>query len=1114
MVSGLSSDSYAGLVFWDSDAWMYPTLLCLFPEYAMSINNYRTRLLPQAIENAQSYNYSGSLFPWTSARYGNCTATGLCKDYQYHLDHEIAQAHWNYFLHTKDRSWLEKKGWPLIKSVADMFANYVMKNDTTGKFETKLLGEPDEFAYNINNGAYTNAGIKRLLGEWAPGAAKELGLSTPRNWSLISDNMKIPYETKENIIIEFDGMDGNVHIKQASVTLINYPLGWNFNERQAQNDMAFYSAANSPDGPAMTWSMFAISEAQLQEQGCAAYTYLLRGSQPYTRGPYYQFSEQISDNWYENGGTHSAFPFLTGYGGYLQVYIYGFGGFRPKIDALFLDPVMVPQLPEGIHIEGLKYQGGVFDIDIGLEITKIERPASKNENKAPITVRIGGKSSEPGDHPLMVGSSLVVPTRRPDLNGTVILGNLAQCQHVKSNDPVVSGNLPLAAVDGSISTFWQPLTPSPASIIIDLGQVKTINGISINWGMAPARSLHVFLEYEDPNKSSLEVFRTHQIDISQQYIPEDASLIKIRAGNETSISFSRNYDTRFVRVVVEGTQGRQAAWKVAYFRGIVSAKSTAVKGAMMAVALSVKDLETYMERVNNDIPGEMIIACYNSPKNNTISGDDVKIDALKSTLDNDGIFAKKLNVSNAYHSSHMKAVAIEYLELMGDLSMEVKASETKVHMFSSVSGVCTEECLLKAQYWVDNMTSPVKFTEALTSMCFSRVSKGQASLRMNASAGNVFSDYIMEIGPHTTLQGAIKETVANNPGGSSISYLGVLKRNNPGLDTLLDSVASLYSRGSPIDILAVNLSPRVKLIPKMIASLPPYSFNHSEKFMYESRLSRNYRLREFPRHDLFGAPVADWNPATPKWRHILRISEQPWLRDHIVTDSFVFPGVGYIISVVEASRQIADSTRKMNGFRLRDISLKRALLVPDNKEGVEISLSLTRMDESSLWGSAVWKRFQISSYNPIGDDWLEHCTGYIATDYEVVSGPIDNDREARAEVLRWEEQWKAANERCVVPVDIDGTYDNLVTAGLMFGPLFKNLSNVKGTTDRIGEVIGTITTPDIVSVMPKKFAHPHLIHPATMDSMMHFFIASVIDQTGKNTLERAMVCQNFCSKLL
>lgn len=150
-VAGLASESYAGLIFWDADTWIYPSLLSLQPEYAMTINNYRTRLLGQAARNAQSYGYAGVLFPWTSGRFGNCTGTGLCKDYQYHLNTDIALAHWQYFLHTRDVGWLAEKGWPILKSVADMFAAYVVRNERSGKYETLLLGEPVGKHHTLSN---------------------------------------------------------------------------------------------------------------------------------------------------------------------------------------------------------------------------------------------------------------------------------------------------------------------------------------------------------------------------------------------------------------------------------------------------------------------------------------------------------------------------------------------------------------------------------------------------------------------------------------------------------------------------------------------------------------------------------------------------------------------------------------------------------------------------------------------------------------------------------------------------------------------------------------------------------------------------------------------------
>lgn len=96
-VSGLSSDSYAGLIFWDADTWMSPALQALFPNFASSITNYRSWLLKAAIRNTYSdpasveqdiYKISGNsigatsaVYPWTSSRFGNCTSAGPCFDY-------------------------------------------------------------------------------------------------------------------------------------------------------------------------------------------------------------------------------------------------------------------------------------------------------------------------------------------------------------------------------------------------------------------------------------------------------------------------------------------------------------------------------------------------------------------------------------------------------------------------------------------------------------------------------------------------------------------------------------------------------------------------------------------------------------------------------------------------------------------------------------------------------------------------------------------------------------------------------------------------------------------------------------------------------------------------
>jgi len=163
---------------------------------------------------------------------------------------------------------------------------------------------------------------------------------------------------------------------------------------------------------------------------------------------------------------------------------------------------------------------------------------------------------------------------------------------------------------------------------------------------------------------------------------------------------------------------------------------------------------------------------------------------------------------------------------------------------------------------------------------------------------------------------------------------------------------------------------------------------------------------------------------------------------------------------------------------------------------------MSRMDESSLEKSKTWRQWRVTSYNPVADNWVEHCTGYISTQYAVSTGPVDNGIEATAEISASEKLRQDGLQRCTIPASIN--YDNLDSIGLHFGPLFRNLSNIHVNKGK-GEVTAEIAVPDVAKVMPKNFLHPHMIHPSTLDSMMHLFIAGVLDITGKSTLGTPMV---------
>ncbi|OJD18079.1 hypothetical protein AJ78_01851 [Emergomyces pasteurianus Ep9510] len=555
-----------------------------------------------------------------------------------------------------------------------------------------------------------------------------------------------------------------------------------------------------------------------------------------------------------------------------------------------------------------------------------------------------------------------------------------------------------------------------------------------------------------------------------------------------------------------GRISRESAWGAAYYRGFVSAQQQSVKGSMVAVGLDQEKLRVYMDKVHATQKGELVIACYNSPRNNTVSGDEVMIDALKELLDAEDIFARKLKVQNAYHSSHMQTLAKEYLELMGSSPPgQFFDSKRNMQVFSTITGKRNKDLELTSSYWADNMVSPVRFTDGLRSMLFQPDESDFGSLQFDKA----WIDEIIEVGPHSALQSAIKQTIAATVSAPPISYMAFLNRQDPSIRPMMEAVGSLINKAVPVNIHEINHGftgqEGNERNPHLLVSLPPYSFNHDEKGYYESRLSKKIRFREFPRHQLFGAPVQDWNRQNRKWRHFLRIYENPWLKEHVVTGRCVLPAAAYLTMVTEAVRQVTGEAVKLTGIRLKNVSIKSALVVPDTKEGVEVSLSIHPVNESNHWESTVWKWFQVCSYISAHDDWIEHCSGYFSVEYKTSPDPIDNGRESEAATQAWRDEIDRGARSCQMPLDTGKLFDNFETVGLKYGPLFKNLSDITSNGQERGVIMGTATTPELASAMPKGYLDSHVIHPVTLDSMFVAGLVAICDHGGQAVLKRPMV---------
>ena len=509
-------------------------------------------------------------------------------------------------------------------------------------------------------------------------------------------------------------------------------------------------------------------------------------------------------------------------------------------------------------------------------------------------------------------------------------------------------------------------------------------------------------------------------------------------------------------------------------------------GAMLSIALSPEQAQSYLvEAKNRSGVGDLTIACTNSPKNVTISGPLNEIDHLKKILDEHNIFARKLQVENAYHSIYMNAIAGDYTRLVGNLeSGRLVGNLEQPPFYSSVTGsLASPKDLQTVEYWTKNLVCPVQFFQAVATM-FTDATPGVKKLGARKTSAPVTE--LLEIGPHGALRGPIREIIGELPQSNKINYETLLKRGSSAIQTSLFAAGRLYCRGHDVNIAKINEG-KAKPQKSLLIDLPSYPFNHSKSYWNESRLGKGYRFRKSPRHELLGAPVPDWDKNNAIWRNWIRVSENPWVRDHRVTGSTLYPAAGMLVMAIEASRQLASAGKKVKGFRLKEVVLHSALRIPLNTEGVETHFHLRPYLDSTATTSSSWSEFELRSCE--GAQWREHCRGLIQTEYETQYTPVDDGLEDRMFAEKCANRLAEAERACRKDVSTKQLYELLQTVGLDFGPTFQNLSEM-----RIGEnrsAVATVTAADIKSKMPHGYVQPHLIHPTTLDGVLQSILVAL-----------------------
>lgn len=480
------------------------------------------------------------------------------------------------------------------------------------------------------------------------------------------------------------------------------------------------------------------------------------------------------------------------------------------------------------------------------------------------------------------------------------------------------------------------------------------------------------------------------------------------------------------------------AIELAFYRGQVMTKQTK-DGSMAAVGMGCEDVREHL------LSGATV-ACENSPRSVTISGDTEAVEAtifnIKQTLP--GILAKKLKVEKAYHSPHMAEIGSDY----HDIIRKIPCKPPKKMFFSSVEhGLLVKDSSLGPKYWQKNLESPVLFHAAIGSLLKHEISKNLVFL---------------EVGPHAALEGPLRQIQAECSNTSA--YTSALLRGQNDVESLLAAIGKLHALGCELN-LAKAVGNGVSL-----PDLPRYPWDHTKSFWYESRLTKEWRNPQHKYHDLLGRRVPESTESDVSFRNLFHLDNVPWMRDHKVAGDVVFPFAGYAEMIGEAVRQ---QTGVSEGFRLRHVVINTALVLRESQPTEIITTLRPRRLTQTL--ESEWWEFSISSYT--GKTWTKHCSGEARSQVHGIQNPEKDDNLVR----------KVATRRC---------YDAMARAGLNYGPSFQRLDHVRAHTklQRASSEVAWKKDDDSC----------YFVHPSVLDSSLQLF--SVAATRGfVNTAGRMMI---------
>jgi acyl transferase domain-containing protein len=372
--------------------------------------------------------------------------------------------------------------------------------------------------------------------------------------------------------------------------------------------------------------------------------------------------------------------------------------------------------------------------------------------------------------------------------------------------------------------------------------------------------------------------------------------------------------------------------------------------------------------------GELAVAAVNGPENVVVSGARQALDALVASLAADGVRAKPLTVSHAFHSPLIEPMLDEFERYAGGFSF----GRAELPLVSNLSGRAVTD--VDARYLRAHVREPVQFL---------------AGMRELAALG---CDTFVEIGPAPVLCGMGRQALTALPDGTG-RWLPSLRSGHDDWQTVLDSLAELYVAGADIDWAGYDRD-----YPRRRVDLPTYPFQR-----------RRHWLKDTAPRPAAGEATSVLGHRVPsplaaaQFQAVLSVEAHPGLGDCVFEGTAVVNAGFYVEAAVAAAREL----HGLDPVEVTNLVLPRAFVMPADGRVRTQLVAEAATDERT----AFTYHSQVSTED---NDWAMHASGGFTA-----AGPAPEPAP---------DELAAVAARCEKTLSGEDFYTGMARKGLTFGP--------------------------------------------------------------------------------